>query len=326
MLDRADKALSIRRQCVLLGIARSGVYRPPRPANDNDLALMRRIDELFTAWPFLGSRRMTAMLKAEGLQVNRKCVQRLMRKMGIAALGPKPNTTKLPPRHKIYPFLLRNMTIDRPNQVWAADIMCLQIGRGFLYLVAIIDWGEPCGSGVAYLQYHGYLVLSRCARRRFGTVWQARNLQHPAEKKARGAIVPVLLGEEEGLTAGSMQRLTLTPPRRGGRVPAPGEQQAFGNTRRRLAGTASAPSGCIDAFPQPLHAIRVIDFSMGWAGPLCTRTLADLGADVIKIEAIQYPDWWRGLTEGLLTSTAKCTKRRHASASWFATSAVSRLT
>ena len=87
MLDRADKALSIRRQCMLLGIARSGVYRPPRPANDHDLALMRRIDELFTAWPFLGSRRMTAMLKAEGLEVNRKRVQRLMRKMGIAALG-----------------------------------------------------------------------------------------------------------------------------------------------------------------------------------------------------------------------------------------------
>ncbi|PJG53456.1 hypothetical protein CVM73_19905 [Bradyrhizobium forestalis] len=90
MLDRADKALSIRRQCMLLGIARSGVYRPPRPANDNDLALMRRIDELLTAWPFLGARRMTAMLKTEGLQDNRKRVQRLMRKMGIAALGPKP--------------------------------------------------------------------------------------------------------------------------------------------------------------------------------------------------------------------------------------------
>src|SRR5258707_5731590 len=102
MLDRADKALSIRRQCMLLGIARSGVYRPPRPANDNDLALMRRIDELFTASPFLGSRRMTATLKAEGLQVNRKRVQRLMRTMGVAALGPKPNTTKPAPGHKIY--------------------------------------------------------------------------------------------------------------------------------------------------------------------------------------------------------------------------------
>src|ERR1700757_5123866 len=142
MLDRADKAMSIRRQCMLLGIARSGVYRPPRPANDNDLALMRRIDELFTAWPFLGSRRMTAMLKAEGLQVNRKRVQRLMRKMGIAALGPKPTTTKPAPGHKVYPYLLRNMTIDRPNQVWAADITYLPIGRGFLYLVAIIDWAS----------------------------------------------------------------------------------------------------------------------------------------------------------------------------------------
>ncbi|WP_247803882.1 IS3 family transposase [Bradyrhizobium sp. 191] len=91
MLDRANMALSIRRQCMLLGIARSGVYRPPRPANDNDLALMRRLDELFTAWPFLGSRRMTAMLKAEGLPVNRKRVQRLMRKMGIAALGGCPD-------------------------------------------------------------------------------------------------------------------------------------------------------------------------------------------------------------------------------------------
>ncbi|MET4339378.1 transposase InsO family protein [Bradyrhizobium sp. F1.2.2] len=113
-----------------------------RPANDNDLALMRRLDELFTAWPFLGSRRMTAMLKAEGLQVNRKRVQRLMRKMGIAALGPRPNTTRPAPGHKIYPYLLRNMTIDRPNQVWAADITYLPIGRGFLYLVAIIDWAS----------------------------------------------------------------------------------------------------------------------------------------------------------------------------------------
>ena len=142
MLDRADQALSIRRQCMLLGIARSGVYRPPRPANDNDIALMPRIDELFTAWPFLGSRRMTAMLKAAGLQINRKRVQRLMRKMGIAALGPKPNTRRPAPGHKIYPYLLRNMTIDRPNQVWAADITYLPIGRGFLYLVAIIDWAS----------------------------------------------------------------------------------------------------------------------------------------------------------------------------------------
>jgi putative transposase len=97
LVDCRHGSLSIRRQCALLGIARSGVYRPPPAANDNDLSVMRRIDELFTAWPFLGSRRMTALLRAEGLAINRKRVQRLMRKMGIAALGPKPRTTKSAP-------------------------------------------------------------------------------------------------------------------------------------------------------------------------------------------------------------------------------------
>jgi putative transposase len=142
MLDRADKALSLRRQCALLGVARSGVYRPVKPANDNDAALMRRIDELFTAWPFLGSRRITAMLRAEGLFVNRKRVQRLMRLMGIAALGPKPRTSKPAPGHRIYPYLLRDVTIERANHVWAADITYIPIERGFLYLVAIIDWAS----------------------------------------------------------------------------------------------------------------------------------------------------------------------------------------
>ena len=142
LVDRGTGRPSVRRQCVLLGVARSGVYRPPRPANDNDLLLMRRLDELFTAWPFLGSRRMTELLRADGHRINRKRVQRLMRKMGIAALGPKPRTTKPAPGYKIFPYLLRNLTIDRPNQVWAADITYLPIGRGFLYLVAVIDWAS----------------------------------------------------------------------------------------------------------------------------------------------------------------------------------------
>jgi putative transposase len=142
LIDRNQREPSIRRQCGLLGVARSGVYRQASPANDNDLALMRQLDELFTAWPFLGSRRMAAMLRAAGHAINRKRVQRLMRKMGIAALGPKPRTTKPAPGHKIFPYLLRNVTIDRPNHVWASDITYIPIGRGFLYLVAVIDWAS----------------------------------------------------------------------------------------------------------------------------------------------------------------------------------------
>jgi putative transposase len=141
-LGRAHCSLSIRRQCQLLGLARSGVYRTPAPANDNDLALMRRIDELFTAWPFLGSRRMARMLRGDGEAVNRKRVQRLMRLMGIAALGPKPRTSKPALGHRTFPYLLRGLRIDRPNQVWAADITYLPIGRGFLYLVAVMDWAS----------------------------------------------------------------------------------------------------------------------------------------------------------------------------------------
>jgi putative transposase len=143
MLDQAHPHLSVRRQCALLGLARSGVYRPKAPANDDaDLALMRCIDELFLAYPFLGSRRMAAMLSCEGEPVNRKRVQRLMGQMGIVALGPKPDTSKPAPGHKIYPYLLRDLTIERPNHVWAADITYIPIGRGFLYLVAIIDWAS----------------------------------------------------------------------------------------------------------------------------------------------------------------------------------------
>ena len=132
LVDRDHRKPSIRRQCALLGVARSGVYRKRPTASDCDLALMRRLDELFTAWPFLGSRRMAALLRAEGHPVNRKRTQRLMRQMGITALGPKPRTTKPAPGHKIFPYLRRGMTIERANQVWAADITPAFAGAGFM--------------------------------------------------------------------------------------------------------------------------------------------------------------------------------------------------
>jgi putative transposase len=142
LLDHDHPMLSIRRQCSLVGVARSGIYRPVRIANDDELAIMRRLDELFLAWPFFGSRRMTVMLRVEGWVINRKRVRRLMRVMGLRALGPKPNTSRRAPGHKIYPYLLRDLEISRPNQVWCADVTYIPMARGFLYLVAIMDWAS----------------------------------------------------------------------------------------------------------------------------------------------------------------------------------------
>ena len=139
MLDRSD-GLSVRRQCALLGLARSGVYRRPAAPDPEELALMRWLDEQYLATPFYGSRRMTAALRRAGHPVNRKRAQRLMRVMGLKALGPKPKTSRPAAAHRIYPYRLRGLAIDRPNQVWAADITYIAMARGFLYLVAVIDW------------------------------------------------------------------------------------------------------------------------------------------------------------------------------------------
>jgi putative transposase len=140
MIARARADLSVRRQCALLGLARSGVYRKPAPPDREQLALTQRIDEQYLATPFYGSRRMTAALRLVGRQVNRKRVQRLMRLMGLEALGPKPKTSRPAAQHRVYPYLLRGLAIDRPNLVWAADITYIPLARGFLYLVVVMDW------------------------------------------------------------------------------------------------------------------------------------------------------------------------------------------
>jgi putative transposase len=142
MIDPAKGDLSVRRQCELLALARSGVYRPQSATAARDLALMRRLDDLHLKLPFYGSRRMLFELNKEGRGVNRKHVQRLMRVMGIAALVPRPGTSKPAPGHKIYPYLLRNVAIAEPNHVWAIDITYIPMAHGFLYLVAVIDWAS----------------------------------------------------------------------------------------------------------------------------------------------------------------------------------------
>jgi len=132
--------LPITRQCKLLSLNRSTVYYPHQKESESDLILMRRIDEMHLKRPFYGSRRIRDWLHDEGHDVNRKRVQRLMRQMGITALYPKRRTSKPGKGHKIYPYLLRNLVIDRPNQVWATDISYIPMAKGFVYLVAIMDW------------------------------------------------------------------------------------------------------------------------------------------------------------------------------------------
>ena len=140
MIDREEPKLSLVRQCALLGISRSSLYYLPTEAGAEDLELMALIDQQYLKTPFYGSRRMTAWLSNHGHQVNRKRVRRLMQLIGLEAIYRRPNTSKPNPGHKVYPYLLRGLEINRVNQVWATDITYIPMARGFLYLVAIMDW------------------------------------------------------------------------------------------------------------------------------------------------------------------------------------------
>lgn len=139
MIDR-EHDLSIVKQAEVLGLSRSGVYYQPRSVNDADLALMRRIDELHLSYPFAGSRMLAGLLRAEGHSIGRLHVRTLMRKMGLSALYRRPNTTKRDASHKIYPYLLRDLPITKANQVWATDLTYIPMKKGFVYLVAVMDW------------------------------------------------------------------------------------------------------------------------------------------------------------------------------------------
>ena len=139
-IRRGHPGLSLGRRCRLLSISRSSFYYAPKAESPATLALMRRIDELFLKYPFYGSRQMARQLRRQGTRVGRHRVRRLMRLMGLQAIYQAPKTSAPHPAHRVYPYLLKNLVVDRPNQVWCADITYIPVQRGFLYLVAVMDW------------------------------------------------------------------------------------------------------------------------------------------------------------------------------------------
>jgi putative transposase len=139
MIDRSHD-LPITRQAKILNISRGSVYYKPRPVSAEDLAIMRRIDELHLDYPFAGSRMLRDMLRREGLAIGRQRVATMMKRMGMEAIYRRPNTSKPAPGHKIYPYLLRGVMVEHPNQVWAMDITYIPMARGFVYLAAVVDW------------------------------------------------------------------------------------------------------------------------------------------------------------------------------------------
>ncbi len=139
MIDRNHK-LSLVQQAKELAISRGSVYYQPKPVSEANLALMRTIDKLHLDYPFAGGRMLRDLLNLRGIRVGRRRVGRLMRLMGIEALYRKPNTSRKHPEHKVYPYLLRHLKVERPNQVWAMDITYIPMARGFVYLAAVVDW------------------------------------------------------------------------------------------------------------------------------------------------------------------------------------------
>ncbi len=140
MIRRDHPGLSLSRRCRLLSISRSSFYYAPKGESPENLALMRTLDELFMKYPFYGSRQMVRQLRRTGVRFGRHRVRRLMRLMGLAAIYQAPRTSEPHPAHRIYPYLLKALAIDRPNQVWCADITYIPVRRGFLYLAAVMDW------------------------------------------------------------------------------------------------------------------------------------------------------------------------------------------
>ena len=175
MIDPLDRQLNVSRQCELIDLSRSSYYYRPMPLSQEELELMRKIDELYLTNPSSGSRTISRQLDRQGITANRKRVQRLMRIMGIEAVYPKPRTSRPHPQHKIYPYLLRGLAINATNQVWATDITFIPMASGYMYLVAIMDW-------------HSRKVLSRRISNTLDSVFCIEALQEALSRYGAPAI------------------------------------------------------------------------------------------------------------------------------------------
>ena len=177
MIERGHD-LSLGRQAELLGLSRSTLYYEPRPVPAAELAIMRRIDALHLDYPFAGSRMLRDLLRGEGVLIGRELVATMMRRMGIEAIYRKPNTSKAALGHKIYPYLLRGLAIERPNQAWAMDITYIPMARGFVYLAAVVDWSSRRVVVVAAVDHAGGGFLPRSGGGDARPLWLAGDFQH----------------------------------------------------------------------------------------------------------------------------------------------------
>lgn len=180
MVEWGHPELSIKKQAELLSLNRSSLYYHPVPLSPEEIAIKHRIDEIYTEFPFYGSRRITAQLRREGFLVNRKAVQRHMREMGIAAIYPKSNLSRRNHEHRVYPYLLRGLPITYPNQVWGIDITYIRLVRGWMYLVAIMDW---------YSRFVVSWALDQCLETAFVLV---------AVKEAMAKAKPEIMNSDQG--------------------------------------------------------------------------------------------------------------------------------
>ena len=186
MIDRKHD-LPISRQAEALGVSRGAVYYKPRPTSTEDLRIMRRLDELHLDYPFAGSRMLRDFLNREGVSLGRRHVTSLMKRIGIAAIYRRPNTSKPAPGHKIYPYLLRGVKIERADQVWAMDITYIPMARGFVYLAAV----QPAGSRASDVDHDGSRLLHRGAGGGPGQAWQAGHLQQrPGQPGSPASTLP----------------------------------------------------------------------------------------------------------------------------------------